>query len=152
MGRAETLNSLGTLKMKNKLYVDAEAQFKQMVDLRERKLKPNHPDLAQGYMSLGTLHGRTQCTAPTPCTFPRCTAEPVHRLARRHAAAGAHSLPPPPVPPVRYCLLLCVATGTLLQELARFDESLGYLQKALSVYTTAYNPNHPKVRTYLLTT
>jgi tetratricopeptide (TPR) repeat protein len=55
VGRAETLNSLGMLRMKNKRYQDAEAYMEQMVDLRERKLPKHHPDLAQGYMSLGSL-------------------------------------------------------------------------------------------------
>ena len=55
IGRAETLNSLGSLRMKHKRYVDAETYLVQMVDLRQRKLPPQHPDLAQGYMSLGSL-------------------------------------------------------------------------------------------------
>ena len=38
---------------------------------------------------------RTQCTTPTPCTFPRCTADAVHRVWRRSTRSGCVRGAPP---------------------------------------------------------
>ena len=62
-GRAETLNSIGSLFEKKTRYKDAEEHYKRSLDLRERHLTQTDPQLAQSYVSLGNLYERMQVRA-----------------------------------------------------------------------------------------
>ena len=68
--------------------------------IAQRLLGPDHPPVyVQREKALlrptivpphdGKKQGHTQCTAPTPCTFPaRCTADSVHRVWHRPGSSS----------------------------------------------------------------
>ena len=67
----------------------------------------------------------TQCTTPTPCTFPRGTAEPVRRV--RHRAP--HPFPWPHLPHRRELLALGEETKELESKFGRLREDVRVLYK-----------------------
>jgi len=64
-GLADTLNAMGMLKMRHKLFVEAKAIFEKAVDIRVKDCSSDHGGLAQAYVSLGqavTALGRLKAT------------------------------------------------------------------------------------------
>ena len=55
-GLAETLNTLGMIKIKHKLLLDARNIFERVVDIRRKHCSTDHAGLAQAFVSLGQAY------------------------------------------------------------------------------------------------
>ena len=121
-GLADTLNSIGMLKMSHKLFRDARTIFERVVEIRERHVASDHAGLAQANVSLGeALRAQGRMEAGKKPSDSRSA------LDENSTAAGgqlAHIKP---------------------QAIEKFRAAEACMERALSHYKIAFTDTHPKV-------
>ena len=130
---AEVLSGLGGLNYHLGDYETAIAQYRQALEIRERELGVDHPEVARSLRSLGVVHWRQG-------DFDRAESYLKRALDIREAALGEDH------PDVAASL---EAMAVLYGDQGRFAEAEPYYRRSLAIREKVLGPDHPDLATSL---
>jgi len=124
--RASVLVNLGDVFANQGKYAEAQARLEQAILLRQKKLGPSHPQVAQAIKTLGNLLVDEGNYSEAKVRFEQALA------IWEQAFGHAH-------PDVGMCLN---NLGKTLMELGRYAEARAQLERALALFELSLGPEH----------
>ncbi|HMB05209.1 MAG TPA: tetratricopeptide repeat protein [Isosphaeraceae bacterium] len=118
---APTLHNLGTLYLDQGKFAEAEPLFKQVLNIREKSLGPEHPDVATSLEALGALYAKQGKHAEAETYLKRALAIYEKTLGPDH-------------PHVARC---CAKMGLVCCDQGRNDEADSCCNRAVTIYEKA---------------
>ena len=112
----------------------SRAAHERALGLRERHLRPNHPDIAAALHDLGVAQISAGEFGPGQATLARALALYEAELGSNHPAVG----------------FVNAAIGSGYCDARRHDEARMHHERAVAVFTAAWGPEHPTVGGELL--
>jgi len=126
---AAVYNSIGATLVLAGHYADAEPLLRRAVEIREKVLGPDHPDVARGLNNLGTVYEAMGRYDDAWKYYQRALALKERVMGPRHpsVASGLNNL------------------GVVLTRRHRLDEAEQTLERSLAIWQEALGPDHADV-------
>ena len=128
-GLARTLHSVGVLLARQWKFAEAEPYFRRTLDIQERTMGRDHPDMGRTYTNLANVYMLQKRFAEAEPLYARALEIRRRTLGPRHASV-AETLD---------------GMGTLYLEVDKLDAAEPLFREALSIYQEAYGATHRNV-------
>ena len=122
---------LGNLYQHIGFYSEAQSNYEKALEIRQKSISPDHPDLATAYTNLGLVYS------------DMCRYEESLSNYEKALEIGQKSLPPDhPDLGATYNNI-----GSVYCNMGRYEESLSNHEKALEIWQKSLPPDHPHLAT-----